>query len=570
MLGKLIRSLSRAPHRVRGLTDSALERYRRHQSDESLAELRSLTNRFPGAPYPLLVLGTELIKLGQADEASEVLSRAAAIEPDSVDIVSRYAVALHKQNNLAGAKQYYERAWDLDPGSPTYFLNLLKLDLDICDWEGVEKRVAYLRESAEKDPIEYWSQLINPLVSQLVDVSPSLRRQLAAFRACGRGGGVEKSAATVRQRPRGRLRVGYLSCDFRDQPVSHLCSRIFALHDRSQFEVYAFSYGKNDGSIYRQRAESDSDQFIDLQHRDPSYFDKTIRSVDPDIVIDLSGFGGLGNPRLLAGRPAPIQINYLGYPGTVAPFMDYVVADHVSVPAEHESHFFERVLRMPHSYMITDDEQGIAARTPRRNELGLPDEAVVYCSFNDSSKIDRRSFSTWLRILHAVPDSVLWLRARNTVAKQNLLDWAKRDGIEPNRMFFSQRADSKQDYLAMYRAADLFLDSFQYNAHTTACDALWAGLPLITCLGGHFPARTAGSLLTSLGMPELVCSSISEYETLAVTLGKNPSRLAATRDRLSIQRAQSPLFQTRAWVRDFENLLHLAVETKYENSPISV
>ncbi len=345
--------------------------------------------------------------------------------------------------------------------------------------------------------------------------------------------------------------MGYFSPDFRNHAVSILMAEVFETHDRSKFEVVAFSLGPDTRDEMRGRLEKGFERFVDVHGKSDEQIALLARSMELDIAVDLGGFTEGCRPRVLAMRAAPLQVSYIGYLGTLgAPYMDYLIADPVIVPEAHQEHYAEKIIYLP-SYQANDSQRRIAQREFSREELGLPAQGFVFCCFNNNYKITPPTFDSWMRILHRVAGSVLFLYAGSATAQGNLSKEAVKRGIDPARVVFGQRLPPAQ-YLARYRAADLFLDTLPYNAGTTASDALWVGLPVLTCLGDTFAGRVAGSLLTAIGLPELITRTQSQYEDMAVALALDRGRLAGIKQRLAQNRHTQPLFDTPRFTRHLE------------------
>lgn len=348
-----------------------------------------------------------------------------------------------------------------------------------------------------------------------------------------------------------RLRIGYLSSDFCAHAVSILTAELYELHDRSQFEVYAFSWSRDDGSPLRERVVRAMDHYLRIDELSDAAAAQYIRQHEIDILIDLHGLTAGARPQILAYRPAPVQITWLGFPGTSAlPGIDYVIADSYLMPPHMAQHFTEQPLYLPDTFQINDRQRRIGPR-PSRASVGLPETGLVFCSFNNSYKLKPELFAHWMNILQRVPASVLWLVADTPAVAQRLQDYAAAAGVARERLIFASRA-APADYLARYQLADLFLDTYPFNAGTTASDALWAGLPLLTCSGPTFASRMAGSLLHAVGLPELITESFNAYEELAVALAHAPERLAQLRLKLAAQRQHCALFDSPRFVRNLE------------------
>ena len=351
-----------------------------------------------------------------------------------------------------------------------------------------------------------------------------------------------------------RLRVAYVSPDLREHPVGHLMAGIFERHDRRRFETIAISIGSDDGSPLRSRIQGAFDRFIDARPMASRQVAELMRELEVDVAVDLAGFTSDSRSDIFSYRPAPVQVNYLGYPGTLGTdYMDYIVADRHVIPPEHHGFYNEQVVYLPDAYLPPAVGVQIAERTPSRAECGLPDEGVVFCSFNHDYKVSPHMFAVWMRLLAQVSGSVLWLMSRSELSQRHLREEAARAGIDPARLVFAQRVPRVEDHLARYRQADLFLDTHPYNAHTTAADALLAGLPVLTYRGQAFPARVAASLLHAAGLPELVTDSLAGYEALALQLARDPARRAGLRQHLlEHSRQGQALFDTAGFTRDLE------------------
>jgi predicted O-linked N-acetylglucosamine transferase (SPINDLY family) len=364
-----------------------------------------------------------------------------------------------------------------------------------------------------------------------------------------------------------RIRIGYFSADFRSHATSYLLAELLELHDRERFEVSAFSFGPSSPDPMRQRVESACDRFVDVRGSSDQEVAELARKMEIDIAIDLMGFTHLCRPGIFALRAAPVQVSYLGYPGTMGvPYMDYLIADSTVIPEGDEAGYQEKIIRLPDCYQVNDRKRSIADGAFAREDLGLPREGFVFCCFNNSCKITPRAFDVWMRILERVEGSVLWLLEDNAAASRNLRQEAERRHLSANRLVFAERMPAPA-HLARHRAADLFLDTFPYNAHTTASDALWAGLPLLTCLGNTFAGRVAASLLTAVNLPELVAATPKEYEEKAVELAADPRRIDELKSRLVEQRSTATLFDTPRFARYLEAALQIIHERQLAGLP---
>jgi predicted O-linked N-acetylglucosamine transferase (SPINDLY family) len=347
--------------------------------------------------------------------------------------------------------------------------------------------------------------------------------------------------------------VAYLSADYHSHATAYLAAGLFEAHDQSRFEAIAISFGPDDSSEMRQRLTRAFDRFIDVRDKSDHAVAALLREMEIDIAVDLKGFTQDARPGILAHRPAPVRVNYLGHPGTMgARYIDYLIADRRIVPEGHERHYAEKIVCLPDSYQANDRKRRIAERMPARVDEGLPDTGFVFCSFNGSFKITPEVFDIWVRLLKAADGSVLWLLDDNAAAVRNLKREAEARGVSAQRLVFAPRRPL-DEHLARHRLADLFLDTLPCNAHTTASDALWAGLPLLTCAGNTFAGRVAASLLFAVGLPELITDSLPSYEALAMNLARDPAALAALKAKLVAQRNTAPLFDTERFARHLES-----------------
>jgi predicted O-linked N-acetylglucosamine transferase (SPINDLY family) len=350
-----------------------------------------------------------------------------------------------------------------------------------------------------------------------------------------------------------RIRIAYLSPDFREHPVAYVIAGLIEHHDRDRFEVFGFSLGSDDGSPFRDRIMRGFERFFDVTGKSDADVAQVLRGEEIDIAVDLAAYTVGGRPRVFAMRPAPVQVNFLGFPGTTgSPAIDYIVADPVVIPADQRIHYSEKVVWLPDSYFPNDDKRAIASGTPSRQAEGLPEAAFVFGSFNNSYKITPEIFDVWMGLLRDVPGSVLWLKSSDGAVADNLRREALMRGIAAERLIFARRVPL-DEHLARHRLADLMLDTPLYNAHTTACDALWAGAPFLTLSGGTFAARAATSILLALDMPELVTTSMEMYVETALRLARTPAELAGIRTRIAANRTTAPLFDTALFTAHLES-----------------
>ena len=430
------------------------------------------------------------------------------------------------------------------------------LYLNYTDDGDVAALIALLERRAADPDNSAWRGF-SPMIAYEYPVPQKLRNAITELHAAE----IRKSAGAplgalppphhAGRAARARLRVGYVSADFHGHPTMHLLNSFFGLHDRSRFEVFAYSIGPDDGSAYRRRAIESVDHFVDIRMEPARRSAERIRRDGIDILVDLKGYTHDARPEIFALRPAPIQVAWLGYAASTGTGLnDYAIVDRIAVPEENADQFAESLVWMPHTYQVNDHLQPIAANAPSRTELGLPETGFVYACFNHVFKIEPSVFKSWMRILARVPGSVLWLYASNAAARDNLRREAESRGIDRDRIVFGETM-GKPAHLARLARADLFLDTYSYNAHTSASDALWAGVPVLTRPGDAFPARVAASLVSAAGLPQLACRSEQEYEDTAVRLAGDRPQLEALRHTLAA-RERLPLFDTPRFTRDLE------------------
>jgi len=394
--------------------------------------------------------------------------------------------------------------------------------------------------------------IVNPFTLIRCSDDPALHLQCASAFIADKVGVPRPPLWTGAGRLHERIRIAYLSADFHRHATAYLTAELFELHDRARFEVIGIAFDRDDGSDIRCRLVQAFDRFHDVRARDDREIATLLHVLETDIAVDLKGYTQDSRPEVFSYRPAPIQVNYLGYPGTMgADFIDYIIGDALVTPLDQQVFYREKIVQLPDAYQVNDRKRRIAERTPCRSEVGLPKDGFVFCCFNNSYKITPPLFDIWMRLLTDIPASVLWLLRDNVAAESNLCREAQTRGVGPERLIFAGRA-SVEDHLARHRLADLFLDTLPYNAHTTASDALWAGLPVLTCQGEAFAARVAATLLHAVGLPELVTHSLEEYEAQARRLAGDPTLLRAVREKLMANRQTHALFDTDRFCRHIE------------------
>ena len=491
-------------------------------------------------------LGVVLHKKGAYDHAIAAYERALALKPDYAYAYNNIGNTLTKQRRLDTAIAAYERALALKPDYVAAEAEFLHQKQHICDFNAAPML------SAASTRLAGSSEAIPPfaILSWVDDPKDQLlhsRKWAVDY--------YKQPTSPLPTRPKvypTRLKVGYFSADVHDHATMFLLGGMLRTHNMGFVEVFIYSYGRDKSGDWQKKLNFDADHFFDVTELSDRDISELARSHGLDIAIDLKGYTENSRSDIFQYRPAPIQINYLGYPGSMgADFIDYIIADPLVIPPEHRKFYTEKIIYMPNTYFPTDNTRGIAHTTTRRSDFNLPDDSFVFCCFNNNYKISPREFDIWMRLLRKVEGSVLWLLKSNGWAKQNLRKEAEKRGIDSSRLVFAEVLPHAE-HLARHKHADLFVDTFNCNAHTTASDALWSGLPIVTKQGKQFAARVCASLLTAVGLPELITHSDTEYERLILELATDPERLGAIRADLAENRLTKPLFDTKLYTRHFE------------------
>lgn len=490
-------------------------------------------------------LALALRDCGDYRRSQESFEKAIAIEPDAIFYFDLCRM-LQGQKRYEEAVEKFDKAYLINPKLPYLDGYRQYTKRSICDWRDSQAEVAaLLTKLRDGDTISPAFPLL------LLTDCPELHQLNAKNLVADRHPSKQLDAPFHKPKPGGKLRIGYFSSDFRRHPMSYLLAEMFALHDRSRFELVAFAFSPTRDEV-TQRVEACFDECIDIRGMPDKAVAQLARRKGIDVAVDLNGHTDNSRPDIFAWRAAPVQVNYLGYPGTSgASYMDYILADRVIIPEQQQGFFTEKVAWLPDSYMPRDTALPVAKWSPNRAELGLPEKGFVYCCYNNAAKISPDTFAVWMNILRAVDDSVLWLMGYTPAAVDNLRAAAERAGVAAGRLVFADLL-SQDKHLARYRVADLFLDCLPYNAHTTANDALFMGVPVVTCSGQSFASKVAASLLTTLEMSELITHCWADYERLAIKLAKDTTALQQIRDKLEHQRTASPLFDTGQFTRNVE------------------
>ena len=515
---------------------------------EALVSFARALDLKPEYPEALLNQGGTLHELRRFHEALGSHERVLALKSDYADAYRNQGLTLQELARPDEALASYERALALTPAAKFLAGICQHARMRICDWSGFDSTLATLTAAIEAGRLA-----ITPFPALALFDSPRLQRKVAACWAREECQPKRKLPPLRCYPAHAKIRVGYFSADFRNHAVSALAAELFELHDRSRFELTAFSLGPDVRDELRARVEQSFDRFITLAGRPDEQVAALARSLEIDIAVDLGGYTQHARPRIFALRAAPVQVSYLGFLGTMgSDFMDYLLADESLVPREQRRYYTERIAYLP-CYQANDTKRPVSDRVFTRAELGIPGSGIVFCCFNASYKITPETFASWMRILTGAPGSTLLLLADSAATRLNLKREAAAAGVDPARLVFAGRVPYG-DYLARYRAADLFLDTLPYNAGTTASDALWAGLPVLTCAGDSFPARMGASLLTAVGLRELIAHDRPTYERLAIELAREPGRLTGIREKLGATRGSTALFDAPRLARSLEAL----------------
>jgi len=536
-------------------------------------------------------LGDALVGLRRYKPAIAAYDKALAFEPDSSPLWKKRGAAMRaigltadmpesahdpkdtkswaiRAGRYAVSKRYVEaveasdRALLLDPANAAAARVGIMSRLIACDWQRREDDKRRIGEG-----VKAGQRIITPFHHRAISDSEPENQALAHIWAKG-ALRPRKALWNGERYEHDKIRLAYMSTDFRDHVVADAIAGCFEQHDKSRFVTTAISLGPDDASPMRHRLEAAFDRFIDVQALSDLQVAMKLRELEVDVIVDLNGNSGAKRTGILLHRPAPVQVSFLGFPGTMGmPFLDYVIADRIVIPEEQQKFYDEKVVYLPDTYMPNDSGRPIAQITPSRTAAGLPQTGFVFACHNSEHKLSPEIFAVWMRILRSVEGSVLWLKTLNPAAMANLWREAKAQGIAPERIIFAPRVPQTEGHLARLRLADLFLDTLPYNAHATACDALWVGLPVLTCPGNSFPGRVAASVLHAIGLPELVASSLPEYEQLALALARDPVRLAALKAKLKRQRDVAALFDTMRFTRHLESAYSTMCERQRAGLP---
>lgn len=516
--------------------------------EEALAAYSRTLAQDPNRGDTLYNRAALLRQMGQRDDAIADLTRLVALEPGNEGAHLLRAATLFERRRVGEAMVAFEAYVRLRPDDPLGIGGIAATAAELCDWDELVKIDALVDAGIWKGAL---AMPVQGLMAMRDDQALLLK---AAQNAVGEWVATPPPPPLWRGIPyrHDRIRLTYVSSDFRSHPMALVLPELIERHDRSRFEVTGIAMGPDDGSAARARWAAAFDRFIPIFDHNQQRAARTVRELETDIALDCTGHTADNLLRIFSQRPAPVQVNYLGFPGTIgADFMDYVIGDATVLPFSRQSLFTEQIVQMPDCYMPNDTKGRPIARIPDRAEMGLPANGFVFACFNYSWKVRPLVFDVWMRLLQAIPGSVLWLKEVEPQVTSNLKAQAACRGVDPTRLVFAPRLPFDQ-HIARHRLADLFLDTLPYNAHVTGCDALWAGLPVLTCQGESFASRVGSSLLKAAGLPELITSSLEEYEALGLALARNPVLLGRYRQRLAENRDRCALFDVDRYRRSIE------------------
>lgn len=526
---------------------------------QAIAAYQAAIARAPDLPETYMNLGDTLREIGYPEQAIGAYQHATELLPADAEAWNKLGAALFESRRYADAMAAYDRTLECDPDFPFVAGMALHCRMLLHDWQDFTERVGSLLQA-----VDAGKPAASPFILFSIASSPAQQRRCAEIYAATKYPPLESGTARGQDRPREKVRIAYFSSDFYDHPVARLTAELFERHDRGRFEVIGISCAATPLDAMRHRLESAFCRFFDVRGQTDDDVAALARSLEIDIAVDLTGFTGKVRSGIFARRVAPLQVSYLGYLGSMgAPYIDYLIADSIVVPPEAQADYSEKVVYLPGCFQVNGSHRQLTGRSISRADAGLPPAGFVFCCFNNSYKITPPVFDAWMEILRQTESSVLWLVESDEAAARRLREAARVRGIAADRIVIAPRMDLAT-YLASYRLADLFLDTFYYSAGTTGSDALWAGLPLLTCPVGTLTGRVAASLLHAVGLPELVAGSPAEYVSIARDLAANPSRMTALRSRLAQNLPGSALFDTPRFVGHLEDA-YLQMLERFDN-----
>ena len=528
-----------------GKTVTKLNRY-----DEALVLYDKALSLNPNYSEAALNKGVALKELNRYEEAIECAEFALKINPNLAEAWTNMGVALRQLKRYDQAIFCFDRALAVKSDIDWVYGDFLHTKMKVCSWNNLEEDIKKLA-----DKIHSQFKIIQPFALLSLTDDALLHKKASEIYAQDKYP-VNLSLGPILKHPKKeKIRLGYFSPDFRDHAVALLTAELFEIHDRSRFEVFAFSLRRGqDNDAVKIRLKKGFDTFIDAENMSDLEIAQLARKLEIDIAIDLAGCTQYSRTGIFSYRTAPIQVNWLGYAGTIGTkFIDYIIADSTIIPESNQHFYSEKVVHLPHTYMVDDSKRIASSKVFTKEECCLPENSFVFCCFNNDYKFNKKILESWSRILLRVEDSVLWISENNEQFKLNIKSEFEKLDIDSSRIIFAQRIDLMADHLARYALADLFLDTYPYNAHTTALDSLKAGIPVITKLGQSFASRVASSLLRAVDLSELITTTQEEYEALAIGLATSPNRLSSIKQKLVNKRLDAPLFDAALFAGGLES-----------------
>jgi len=508
--------------------------------------------------------GNALIELKRLNEALESYNKASLLKPDFAEAYFNRGNIYKELGCYDEAINDYDNALKLKPDIDWAYGNLIHLRMRVCNWMGLEDSLGHISQKVFSN-----DKVVQPFSLLSLSENSLLHKKSSEIYIQSKYQYNPALSLIPKHSKKDKIRIAYFSPDFQFHPVSFLTSELFEIHDRDRFEVFAFSLKKvliRDEMNLRLR--KGFDRFIDVDNMSDREIAQLVRELDVDIAIDLSGLTQDSRTGIFSYRTAPIQVNWLGYPGTMGSnYMDYIIADKTIIPESHQQFYSEKVMYLPDTYMVDDSKRVASTREFTREECGLPRNAFVFCCFNNDYKFNPQVLDRWSKILLSVDRSVLWVSENNKYFRANIKTELEKRGIDSSRIIFAQRLELMEDHLARYVLADLFLDTHPYNAHTTAVDSLKAGVPILTLMGQSFASRVAASLLNAIGLSELITNTQEEYEALAIELATNPKKLADIKLKLANNCLTMPLFNTPLFAKNLETAYIKMYEWYLEGLP---
>ena len=555
----LTRAVRKAPNYADAHNNLGVIYKELHNFEQASACFSKAIRLNPDYVDALINYGGILQDLNRHEEALTYYQRVLSIRPEHTGALSNLGNVLQELNRHHDAIDVFTRLISIDPDYDYAYGGLAYSRIYCCQWEQYDQDLLTISAA-----IKSGKRVCKPFELLPVSDDPGMQLTCAKLFATHLYPTKTQPPQRAAAYKHDKIRLAYLSADFRQHPVSQLLVEVIEQHDRDKFDVIGISFGHDDGSELRQRMMQAFDRFIDVSHKGDEEVASLMREMEIDIAVDLMGFTTNARMGIFSLRPAPVQVSFLGYAGTSGTdYIDFILGDTTVMPVASDQYYSEKLVRLPDSYLPHDSKREISKDIPTRSHERLPAHGFVFCAFNNQFKITPQIFDVWMRLLSKVEGSVLWLSRCNPTAKENLLSEASKRGVSAERLVFAERTTTLADHLARHKLADLFLDTSPYNAHTTASDALWAGVPVLTCQARTFSGRVASSLLTALGLTELIVDTLEEYESLALQLAENPDKIGSIKKKLRENVQGFPLFNTPRYLLQLE-----AAYTKMWQQPL--